>query len=220
MEIIAHRGASAYALENTLTAIRLALEMGAKAMEIDLHLSSDGRLVVCHEDNLELPNGSLFYLAQKTLAEIQAVPLPGNERVPSLEEVVDTVKGRAKIYLELKALGTAKALATWLKSRKVSNVAATSFLPSEVETFEKHSPEYSVSLITAALPKNIESFFQGLATRELSLSRGFAFESEVKRAKAAGLTLRVYTVNNKEEALRFSRWGVDAVFTDKPDLLK
>jgi glycerophosphoryl diester phosphodiesterase len=89
---IAHRGASDYRTENTLAAFQLAAELGAEMWELDVRLSKDGVVVVCHDESLERVAGNPLRIPDATWAEISAVELLGNQRVPRLEEVIELAR--------------------------------------------------------------------------------------------------------------------------------
>src|SRR5579885_1139010 len=109
MLVIAHRGASGHAPENTLAAFRLALEMGAKAIELDVHQSRDGELLVMHDDDFRRVGGRRAKLGALSAAEARAIDVGSwfgkgfaAERVPTLAEVYELVAGRAEVHVEIK----------------------------------------------------------------------------------------------------------------------
>ncbi|HEY5657818.1 MAG TPA: glycerophosphodiester phosphodiesterase family protein, partial [Myxococcota bacterium] len=99
--VIAHRGASAARPENTLSAFALALEQGADMIELDLHRTRDGALVVAHDESLERLGGT-GEIGAATLVEIRALDAGEGEKVPTLDEVLDRFGGRIALNLELK----------------------------------------------------------------------------------------------------------------------
>src|SRR5512147_525299 len=101
--IIAHRGASAYEPENTLRAFRRAIELGADMSELDVHLSRDGELVVIHNASVDQTTNGHGAIQDLTLAQIKQLDAGKGERVPILQEVIDLVRGRNGLYIELKA---------------------------------------------------------------------------------------------------------------------
>ncbi|MFI5235523.1 MAG: glycerophosphodiester phosphodiesterase, partial [Gemmatimonadales bacterium] len=97
--VLAHRGASGYAYENSLASFRLAREMGADGVELDIHATTDGALVVHHDPEL----AGLGVISAHTLAEVRRVALPNGEPVPVLEEVLAAL-GAFTIWVEVKTL--------------------------------------------------------------------------------------------------------------------
>ncbi|MDE3015695.1 MAG: hypothetical protein KGI29_02075 [Pseudomonadota bacterium] len=100
---IAHRGASAAAPENTMSAFRKALELGADAVECDVHVSKDGEAVVIHDDTLERTTSGRGRVADFTLKELKGFVAGGGERIPTLEELLAFAADRLMVFIEIKA---------------------------------------------------------------------------------------------------------------------
>ncbi len=103
---IAHRGASAYEPENTLRAFDRAIEMGATMLELDVHLSQDGHPVIIHDADLSRTASGAGRVVDMTLDQIKRFDAGQGERVPTLPEVIELVRGRAELYIELKGQHT------------------------------------------------------------------------------------------------------------------
>jgi glycerophosphoryl diester phosphodiesterase len=103
---IAHRGASAYEPENTLRAFDRAIEMGATMLELDVHLSLDGHPVIIHDADLSRTASGTGRVVDMTLDQIKRFDIGQGERVPTLSEVIELVRGRAELYIELKGQHT------------------------------------------------------------------------------------------------------------------
>ena len=108
-KVFAHRGASQYAPENTLEAFRLAMEQGAEGIELDVHLSADGELVVIHDETLERTTNGTGLVKEHTLAQLQALRadnhMEGFEaaHIPTLRQVLELVRpGDMQVNIELK----------------------------------------------------------------------------------------------------------------------
>ncbi|HID90399.1 TPA: glycerophosphodiester phosphodiesterase [Candidatus Bathyarchaeota archaeon] len=99
---IAHRGASAYEPENTLRAVRKALELNADMVEIDVRLSKDGRVMVIHDETVDRTTDGRGYVRDMTLEELRGLDAGKGERIPTLEEVMGLVKGRAGLLIDVK----------------------------------------------------------------------------------------------------------------------
>src|SRR5437868_2438851 len=100
--IIAHRGASAYEPENTLRAFELAIQQGAQMIELDLHSTADGQVVVIHDPTLDHTTNLRGRVDQLTLEQIKRADAGKGERVPTLDEVLDLTAGKVRLYLEIK----------------------------------------------------------------------------------------------------------------------
>ncbi len=111
VDVIAHRGASAYAPENTRAAFELAIDMGADWFELDCHLSGDGEIVVIHDPTVDRTTDGSGAVAGMTLGELQALDAGSwfgdefeGERIPTLGEALDLARGRIGVYVELKSV--------------------------------------------------------------------------------------------------------------------
>ena len=101
----AHRGAMGYEPENTLAAFETAIRMGTYRIELDVHRSADGHVVVMHDATVDRTTDGAGPIAEKTLAELKALTVGGKERVPTLAETLELVRGRCKLLVEIKPAG-------------------------------------------------------------------------------------------------------------------
>ena len=99
---IGHRGAAGYEPENTIRSFKRALELGADSVEFDVRMTKDGQLVVCHDETLDRLAGVAGLLRDKTLAEVKQLNFGKGERIPTVREALEFLKGRARIVMELK----------------------------------------------------------------------------------------------------------------------
>lgn len=161
--LFAHRGCSSLAPENTMASFRLAEQYGAPGLELDVHLSADGELVVIHDDSLRRTAGSPEAVSDLRLEDLKRLDAGGwfsdqyaGERIPTLKEVLDEFAGRLYIDIELK---TRKAsgdplpgrLAEELRRRRLeTGVTISSFNPLALKAFKKAAPEYATAIIWCA----------------------------------------------------------------------
>lgn len=139
--VIAHRGASAYAPENTLPAFELAVRQGADMLELDVLRSADGALVVFHDDTTERWDGRQRLAAQCTLAELQQLDI-GGERVATLAEVCAFAREHSvRLNVELKGAGFSADVARMLHAERVEAlVLLSSFVEAALHEFAAASP--------------------------------------------------------------------------------
>ncbi len=232
MQIIAHRGASGYAPENTLAAIRLALEQGARAVEIDVHQTRDHELVVIHDDNLKRVGRKKGKIKDLRLSEVRAADVGSwfgarfrGERVPKLTEVMDLLDGRTELQLEIKA---GSRFYPGIEERVLDLIHKRGALKTTVVSSFDHVCLYAVRSLD---PRARLGYLMGLTgfktalkecaelkAESLHISRRQANARRVKAAQQAGLKVLVYTVNEAKPAARLEKMGVDAIFCNYPDL--
>ncbi|HAT71845.1 MAG TPA: hypothetical protein DCS63_03420 [Elusimicrobia bacterium] len=238
MKIISHRGASAYAPENTLKAFSLAVEMGSRDFEFDVHQTKDGILAVHHGFDLKHTAGKKAKIAGLTYAELKKYNIaahfkrdPGFQRVPRLEEVMDVIEPAARwLNLEIKNDGNVypgieeKVLA-FLGSKPglFEKTIVSSFDHGTLKRLRELSPEVRLAYLghglnaMLLLPALKKARAVGAVNFHMSLR--IAFNLNVKKIKKAGFRVCIYTVNKKEDAQRMKEIGADGIFTNHPDIL-
>ncbi|HID15455.1 MAG TPA: glycerophosphodiester phosphodiesterase, partial [Candidatus Atribacteria bacterium] len=100
--VVAHRGASAYEPENTLRAIRRAIEIGADVVEIDVRLTKDGYPVVIHDETVDRTTNGSGLVNEFSLDELRKLDAGKGEKIPLLSEVLDLVAGKINVFIEIK----------------------------------------------------------------------------------------------------------------------
>jgi len=105
---IGHRGAAGHAPENTLASFRKAIELGLDMTELDVHVCASGELVVIHDENVDRTTNSKGWVSKLSLTELKRLDAGAGETVPTLAEVLDLLKDRIMLNIELKGLGTAE----------------------------------------------------------------------------------------------------------------
>jgi glycerophosphoryl diester phosphodiesterase len=225
--ITAHRGASVAAPENTMAAFRAALDAGATYAELDVQHTRDRRIIVLHDADVLRMGGDPRKVQALTAAELATIDIGrkyaatfAGEHPPTLEEVIDLVRGRMKINIELKYNvpdpGLAPAVVDLLRRKDfLDEVVITSLDYAALKQVEQIEPRLATGHIVTAAVGNVvrtEADF-------LSLNSARATPSLVRRAHAAGKQVHVWTVNKPEVMLRMIERGVDNIITDDPALL-
>lgn len=238
MKIISHRGASAYAPENTLKAFRLAVEMGSRDFEFDVHLTRDGELVVHHDYTLEKTAGRHVKIADLTLEELQKINVAWHYRadrrhqpVPLLSEVIGLIGPHADwLNFEVKNDGNVypgieKKLMDFIKHRAglLEKSVISSFDHGTLKRLRALSHTVKLAYLghglstVLLLPAIRKARSVGAVNFHIALR--IAFKLNVSRIKKAGFNACVYTVNTKKDARRMQAIGVDGIFTNHPDIM-
>ena len=224
-KIIAHRGANAYAPENTIGAFKLALEQGADGIELDVMLSKDGQLVVIHDDSVDRTTDGIGLVKSKTLEELKSLDAGEGQRIPTLEEVFEQFGGRLIINVELKNYASIFDSLPFKVARLVKNhqleesVIISSFNPFNLPRFHKKLPEVPVGLLTQ--PKTAKKWIWRLFDYD-ALHPHF---SDVVQVLVASLHKRnrkvnVWTVDEPNEIRRLTGLNVDSIITNDPKLAR
>lgn len=216
MRVIAHRGSSAERPANSMAAFARAVEIGVDAIEADILITKDQRLVVMHDDIIKI-NGKWHLIHELTFEELQQVDLGDGERIISIEALLDRFQKKCQIVLDLKAFGTSLLLAKYLLTLSTqSNIHVSSFLHSEILLIGKQCPTIERSITLASIPIQFEGLFRDSKTQQVNLFRGYMTDAIVTQLHGMGARVLVYPVNLLHEAERFASWGVDGIYTDDP----
>lgn len=232
--VFAHRGACAHAPENTLAAFELALTHQADAIELDVKLSADGRVVVMHDSTVDRTTNGNGRVRDLSLAELKTLDAGGyfadqykGEKIPTLEEVFEALGKRTFINVELTNYTTSRdslveTVCMLVKKHKLQKrVLFSSFLASNLSKARSYLPEVPRGLLAL-------NGLLGVWAR----SFGFAFgkyqalhpnlkdmtQQETRRVHRLKRRIHVWTVNDPQDMRRLYHWGVDGIFTDDPAL--
>ncbi|TNH93487.1 glycerophosphodiester phosphodiesterase [Aeromonas sobria] len=222
MQIIAHRGASGLAPENTLKAMAKALELGASAIEIDVQ-AADGELWVFHDRRLERCTNGKGVLAEQARAYLEQLDAGEGESIPTLWQVMEIIAGRCELHIELKGAHTADAVAALtLRAETELGFAAcqwvvSSFHHPELARFAALRPDIRLGALTANLPLGLTQFAEDLGAWSLNCDVDFVDRLLVEDAHRRGLKVLVYTVDYLEDYELLASMGVDGIFTNRPD---
>lgn len=235
----AHRGASGYAPENTAAAFRLAAEMGADGIELDVRVTRDGALVVCHDETLERLGGVAQPVAALSLVELRQLdvgarvdPRFAGEHILTLEEALDIAAARLLVNVEVKVdepqARVEERIVRLLRSRGLlDQTVVSSFLPGPLERSKRMEPELATALLysqPALLPEIEALAWAVLSVPELRVDalhphHRLARPAHVAWAHTEGFGVTVWTVNDDELMRRLVALGVEGIITDYPDQL-
>lgn len=221
MLCIAHRGARGHAPENTLAAIKKALQLGAPSIEIDVY-QVDGHLVVFHDDRLERTTNGSGYLLDHKFSELRQLDAGNGQTIPTLQEVLQTIDQAAAINIELKGPQTAVPVLQVVDQFRQSGWANDLFLISsfnhrELVEARRLDAGIKIGALTSCLPVNNAEFAERLGSYSVHPSIEFVDPLFVRDAQRRGLRVYVFTVNHADDIDKMQRIGVDGVFTDYPE---
>lgn len=219
IERIAHRGARTELPENTLAAFGRAFERGANAIELDVHATCDGVVVVHHDPELALPvSVARRAIADMTWQEVDASRLVTHISVPTLAEVLAMVPHSATVYVEIKGSGIELPVADVI-GRSSAHCAVHSFDHATIERFKRIAPDIPRGLLFEGNAAQLDVEVQRIGAREVWPHFSLVDADLVARARALGARTIVWTVNDTAEARRLAGLGVDGICTDDVRLL-
>jgi glycerophosphoryl diester phosphodiesterase len=214
---IGHRGVMGVEPENTLRSFVAAQAAGLDLIELDLHLSKDGALVVMHDAEVDRTTDGTGPIAEMTLAELRALDAGRGERVPVFEEVLDAV--RSPLQAEIKDIAAARALAEVMHGRDlVSRVEVSSFHDEAIAEIARLVPGVRTALIASRYGTDVveRATAVGAATLVLNIRR-LTLEV-VEHARAADLRILGWVVNTQDHLRLVRALQLDGATTDYPEI--
>jgi len=242
VELVAHRGESADAPENSMAAFKLAWERKVPAIELDVHLTKDGVLAVCHDADTKRTTGVAKKIKESTWDELKTLDVGSwkdakwaGEKLPRLEEALATIPDGSFCFIEIKV--GAEAIPALVKAvrasgKKPEQLVVISFQADAVEAAKQQLPELKAYYLasfkqdkkTGAWSPTIDELIkraQGIKADGLDLSfKGPLDKTSVKTIRDAGLEIGVWTVDEPADAKRMIDAGIQLITTNKGEWLK
>lgn len=239
--ITAHRGASGYAPENTLSAIKKALKIGVDRIEVDVQQTADGVVVCLHDKKLNRTTNANGLVGKKTWNELGDVKAFGKfeaefpeEPIPTLEQVFELMDGNTQFVIEIKAgrktyPGIEDNVAALIKKYKAEKWALVhSFNDKVLQYLHKNHPEVRLQKLFVSYSAGVMLDFKLHAVKlskydyveAFGISLSAANKKLVDQIHALGKLVHVWTVNSEEDILRMKELGVDGIISNYPDRAK
>ncbi|MCF7972186.1 MAG: glycerophosphodiester phosphodiesterase [Phycisphaerae bacterium] len=240
MEIIAHRGASNLAPENTVASARLAWEKQADAVEVDVYLSQDGKVVVIHDSTTKRTAGPDMKVADSTFEQLRQLDVGSfkdevyaGERIPLLDEIIATVPPQGRLFVEIKCgqeilLPLEKVIQA---STKRDRIVIIAFDLDTIKAAKRRMPDIPCYwLVGTQKDKDTEAWIphdtslvdriSGTQLDGLNMHWAGVTEAFVHAVHAAHLGLYIWTVDDPVEAGRLAKLGVQGLTTNRPGWLR
>lgn len=210
-------------MENTLPSFERALQQGAEGIELDVHVTSDGTVVVHHDATYRDLSVSLqdrLSLAATTAADLRRVRLPSGDAIPTLDDVLDLVATRAIVYIEIKANAMENALVQCLSHHATSRVAVHAFDHRIPVAIRARRPQTAIGILSASYPLNFDALLHHAHVDALWQEAHLIDDALVAAAHAVGTRVIAWTENDASHARALIAMGVDALCTDTPGVLR
>lgn len=203
--------------ENTLRSFVAAQNAGLDLIELDLHLSKDGALVVMHDADVDRTTDGRGPIADKTLAELRALDAGRGERVPVFEEVLDAVS--KPLQAEIKDVAAARALAdVMLRRDLVSRVEVISFHDDAIAEIARLVPGVRTALVASRYGTDVVERATAVGATSLVLNIRRLTQEIVERARKADLRIIGWVVNTQDDLRLVRALGLDGATTDYPEI--
>ncbi|MBD1390869.1 glycerophosphodiester phosphodiesterase [Neiella sp. HB171785] len=221
MQVFAHRGASGDHPENTLVAIERAIQFDADGIEIDVQLADD-QVMVFHDRWLHRTTNGIGRLRDASFEQLRQLKTGGDQQIPTLLEVLDCIRGRCQLNVELKHKEVAGPTLNALDFA----VAQLGFAPEQLIVSSFHHrllselrynwPQYNYAGLTASVPLDLAEFAQRIGCSAIHIDVANLDDDLIDDAHRRGLQVRVYTVDEVDDVIALQAQGVDGIFTNFP----
>lgn len=216
MELYAHRGASADYPENTMSAFRSAIELGADGIELDVHLSKDGVPVVIHDADVARTTSGSGLIADLYLADIKKLDAGNGEHVPTFEEVLLLTRGKTRLDIEIKGARAGAPVVQMMRDRSRDQWVISSFDWEILRDCRRQDPDITLWPLSTGATKEAIAVGHELGAPLLALHEGFIDADIVARLRQERLGFMAWTVNDPRRAATFRDLGAAAICTDDP----
>lgn len=232
MKIIAHRGASGYAPENTKASILEGLKQKCDGFEVDVQLTKDGRVVVFHDWSLERTTNGNGILKDQTLSELKTLDLGSwfskefkDEKIITLEELLEIVPSEKLLNIEIKVRYgeinqiEKKVIEILEKTSRIdNNVVISSFDHRVIKNINKIKPEIQVGLLVTAGLLDFKNYISNFNLYSIHCGAEFINKINVDDLKERNIKTYAWTVNTLEESKLLASFGIEGIITNYPDI--
>ena len=227
--VVAHRGASHYAPENTVAAAKLAWEQNADAVEVDVHLTADNQIAVMHDYNTQRTTGKKFVISETPMDSLRKLEAGSfksekykGEPVPVLKDIVETVPAGKKLFIEIKS---DKKIVPVIKETlgdhpKKDQFVFIAFDYETIVAAKKAFPKNEAYWLSSKFKEDLNTVMQRVKSDGLDgvdLNFKIVTPEVMAKAEELGLGVHVWTVNDMEKVKEMQTLGVDGITTNMPD---
>ncbi|WDF60144.1 glycerophosphodiester phosphodiesterase family protein [Flavobacterium sp. KACC 22758] len=220
---IGHRGAKAYEPENTLQAFQKALDLNSDGIELDVHLSSDGYIIVIHDETIDRTTNGKGLVSSFTLAELKSFLIDGKYQIPTLNEVFDLVDKKCLINIELKGIGTAPKVVALIeeniseKNWNDSHFIISSFEWNMLEGTSNLNPNIPIGVLTEENLDTALAFAEKIKAKAIHPDFNLLNKENVRQIQEKGFLVLPWTVNSEKDIQKVKSYNVNGIISDNPD---
>jgi len=220
VQIMGHRGAPFYEPENTLRSFRRALKMGVAAVELDVHLTRDGRLAVIHDATLERTTNGRVRVRDFPLAELKKLDAGQGEEIPALKEALDLMRGQALLLVELKEPEAAGALVAFFREhRALGDAQAISFWHPAIKAMKAEEPRLRTGALLVGCPADPVGLARAAGADALVLQYAYVTPELVAAAHGHELQVYLWNIDHAETVKPYLAMNPDLIGSNRPDVL-
>lgn len=220
---IAHRGAKAYEPENTLQAFQKALDLHSDGIELDVHLSSDGHIIVMHDETIDKMTNGKGDINTYTLAELKSFLIADKLQIPTLNEVFDLVDKKCFINVELKNADTSRQVVSLIEKYiaeegwDYSHFIVSSFDWNALKEVQNLNSNIPIGVLTEENLDTALAFAETIKTKAIHPDFQLLNKEKVLQIQEKGFLVFPWTVNSEEDIQKVKSYQVNGIISDNPD---
>jgi glycerophosphoryl diester phosphodiesterase len=220
---IGHRGAKGYEPENTLVSFQKALNMQVDGIELDVHLSADGELIVIHDETIDRTTNRKGFVNALSLHELNAFRINGTHKIPTLKEVFDLVNQNCFINIELKSYGAADKVVSLIekyvtkKGWKYDRFLVSSFDWNALQQIRFLSDEIPIGVLTETNLDLALAFAKFIKAKSIHPHFHLLTKENTAKMQEKGLQVFPWTINEVEDIQKIKTFNVNGIITDFPN---
>lgn len=220
---IAHRGAKAYEPENTLQAFQKALDLNSGGIELDVHLSADGHIIVMHDETIDKMTNGKGDINTFTLAELKLFRIAEKHEIPTLNEVFDLVDKKCLINVELKNADTSKNVVSLIdkyiaeKNWNYEHFIISSFDWNALKEVQNLNPNIPIGVLTEENLDTALAFAESIKAHAIHPDFQLLNTEKVQQIQEKGFLVFPWTVNSEEDIQKVKSYQVNGIISDNPD---
>ena len=222
MLILGHRGASGYSPENTIEAFQKAILLGADGIELDVHLSADGEIIVIHDNSIDRTTVNKGLVNLMSLSDLQLIKIDDKHSIPTLSEVFD-LDSNLLINVELKAQETAIPVGQLIekyvsqKNRRYSQFLVSSFDWEALKLLRNKFPQIPLGVLTSTNFSEAIGFARSIKAESIHPNFKLLSAGNLDECRENGIKVFTYTVNDLIDIESVKKLNPDGIITDFPD---
>ena len=220
---IGHRGARGYEAENTLSSFEKAIDLKVDGIELDVHLSADGELMVIHDETIDRTTNGKGFVNQMSCSELQKFKIEDQQYIPTLEEVLNLVNRRCWVNIELKSYETVpKVIEIIEKYIHNKNWTYTDFIVSSfdwnaLKELKSRNPKIPIGVLTEEDWEETIAFAKGIQAKSIHPDVKLLNAENTQILQQNGFEVFPWTVNEKTDITKMKSFNVNGIISDFPD---
>ena len=220
---IAHRGAKGYEPENTLQSFQKALDLNADGIELDVHVSSDGHIIVIHDETIDRTTNGKGFVNTLSLPELKSFLIEGQLEIPTLIEVFNLIDKKCLINIELKGAGTVTKVVALIeeyisnKNWNYEHFIISSFNWNMLEEVHNLNPHIIIGVLTEEDLDSALAFAEIIKAKAIHPDYQLLNDKNTQQIQEKGFLVLPWTVNTIEDIQKIKSYNVDGIISDFPD---